>query len=441
MSLLQPNLGMDGGHRPVRSPLLRLIVGMQLVTIALYYLGPVNYFGRSADVGIWVLYYIFMLAIGATLARHVYFTSTSNTRERQKRFLKYSVIVGLIFIFPTFFARVGDLSFTESLGDQYVRSLEYRESNQSAFEYVRMFFSVYLFGFFPVFIYYYGELRTKWKVLGLSVIVLNIFLAVFTGVNKYIFDYILITTAITLLKGFAVARPSYKLIAAYTIVLVACTSAALYFFAVGQSTRAGSPAISGVDNRLNATYEYNVHDGLFLMGYSALTSYLTQGYRVFDLSIEEKFVWTYGVGNSTFLSRRVDKLFGSKISEASYPARVEYRGVDRFINWSTFYLWWASDLTYIGVGPLLLLAGFLFRALENTILRFRDVGALVLYAYMAIGLFYLSANNQLFQSGESAIGFVYLLVVFLKSRKMRLAFVKRFSRDYGSDQGLPPVTG
>jgi hypothetical protein len=264
--------------------------------------------------------------------------------------------------------------------------------------------------------------------MGVAVIILNILLAAFTGVNKYLFDYILMAVAIFLLRNFSVRRPSYKRIAAYSFGIVICLSAALYFFAAGQSTRSGSAAISGVDNRLNAVSAYNIHDGLFLMGYSALTSYLTQGYRVFDLSLDEKFVWTYGVGNSTFLSRRADKLFSSSISESSYPARLEYRGIDRFINWSTFYLWWASDVTYFGVGILMLLAGFLFRALENTLSRGRDIHALVLYAYTTIGLFYLSANNQLFQSGESAIGFLYLLIVFIKSRKLKIVVGKRLAR-------------
>jgi len=379
------------------------------------------------EVGGWVIYYIFMLILGVKLGNTAYFSAIqTNSRQEEKtqRFVKSSILVALLFVFPTFFSRVGDINFSGNLGEQYAVSAAYREANQGWFEYIRIFFSVYLFGFYPVFIYYYSILRRRWKILGVIAIALNIALAVFTGVNKYIFDILMVSLTIFTLKNFLLCPPNFRNIAKYAIAFVLLSGAALYFFAEGQSTRSGSAAIAGVNNRLDSTSEYTIDDGLLLMGYSAMTSYLTQGYRVFDFALEEQFKWTYGVGNSVFFSRQVDKLSGSSVSDESYPARVEWHGTDRHINWSTFYLWWASDVTFIGVGILMAIAGFLYRALENTLAKNVDIYVLVLYSYMTIGFFYLSANNQIFQSGESAVGFLCCLILVVKKRTLRFNVTK-----------------
>ncbi|MFZ6724238.1 hypothetical protein ACO0K2_01955 [Undibacterium sp. MH2W] len=310
------------------------------------------------------------------------------------------------------------MNFGENIGEQYSLSLEYRNNNQSLFEYIRMFFAVYLFGFFSVFLYFYKEFSSKDKILGFAVILLNIALGFATGTNKYLFDYVVISVAIFLLKEFSFVKIGYKKIVLYSCLVATLLCGSLYFFAVGQSTRYGSAAVSGVDHRLGAYADYNLDDGLFLMGYSALTSYLTQGYRLFDMSLSEDFKWTYGVGNSTFFSRQIDRILDTKISDNSFPARLESKGLDRFINWSTFYLWWASDLTYFGVGFLLAFLGFVFRVSENSILKFKDLDALILYSYLTMCFFYLSANNQLMQSGETAIGFLFVLITVIRSKEL-----------------------
>ena len=199
-------------------------------------------------------------------------------------------------------------------------------------------------------------------------------------------------------------------------------ASAAYYFQAGQITRHGSFAKSGVSTELAAYSKYSANDGVLLSFYSSIAGYLTQGYRAFDLSLGESFDFTWGVGNSTFLSRQVDRIFDADISDRTYPAKIEAVGWNRYNYWSSFYVWWASDLTFVGVIFAMILIGFFIGSLENTVSRSADVSAIILYSYLILLVFYLSANNQIFQSGESFFGFwLLMLPLLIKRRRARCA--------------------
>lgn len=192
------------------------------------------------------------------------------------------------------------------------------------------------------------------------------------------------------------------------------------FFVDGQKTREGSSAVSGVNFETGSYSEYNIDDGDGLLFYAAMTSYLTQGYRAFDLSLDEEFDFTWGVGNSTFFSRQIDRVFDLNISDKTYPAKLEENGWDRYNYWSTFYVWWASDLGFFGIGFLMFFLGVMFRCVENTKdMMVDDTASKILYYYFVIMFFYLSANNQIFQSGEGSIGFLSLIIPFFFFRRFK----------------------
>src|SRR5690606_37476022 len=154
-------------------------------------------------------------------------------------------------------------------------------------------------------------------------------------------------------------------------------------------TSEGSSALSGINYRKGTYSEYNADDGFINILYSQLTEYLTQGYRVFDLALILEFKWTYGFGNSYFLSRQFDRVFSLGVSDSTYPAQASIYGVDKYIDWSTFYVWWASDLTFFGVGILMFFIGVYFKIIRNTYLSDEnDLAANILFYYFIILLFY-----------------------------------------------------
>lgn len=399
--------------------LLNNILLFQLITIALYYYGPIQYVSPSITYGVLFLclYYLAMLKLGSFFGKKCYFSGGSGPKNAFK-FIKYSVVITLIFLPATILSRGGDLASFSQLGEAYSSSAARREENGSAFEYIRMIFGYVLFGFFPLAIVYWRILSRQIKIMAIVGIFLNIFLAFSTGVNKYIFDYVIVFMVWKYLQSDGIKLRSRRFWRTLVIGVVAILSVG-YFFTQSQLTRDGSSAISGFNPSINAYSEFNADDGELLVFYSALSSYLTQGYRAIDLSLNEPAVFTWGVGNSSFFSRQFDRIFGTQVLDQSYPARIEKYGWDRYNQWSSFYLWWASDLSHIGVGLLMVVFGFLYSSIANTAAKTKDCASIIILTYLIIGLFYLSANNQLMQSGETAIGFLSILLPYLIKRKLR----------------------
>src|SRR5690606_17886125 len=89
--------------------------------------------------------------------------------------------------------------------------------------------------------------------------------------------------------------------------------------------------------------------------------------------------------------------------------------------WSTFYLWWASDIHFLGVIALMFFLGYSFRLVENTLMhQEEDVCACICYAYYVLMLFYLSANNQIFQAGEGFVGFFLVFIPLFFGRRIQV---------------------
>ena len=64
--------------------------------------------------------------------------------------------------------------------------------------------------------------------------------------------------------------------------------------------------------------------------------------------------------------------------------------------------------------------GVMFRCVENTKdMMVDDTASKILYYYFVIMFFYLSANNQIFQSGEGSIGFLSLIIPFFFFRRFK----------------------
>lgn len=152
----------------------------------------------------------------------------------------------------------------------------------------------------------------------------------------------------------------------------------------------------------------------------SLLDYITQGYRVLDLAQNLDFKMDLWFCNSYFLSRQAERLFGIDVSSKTYPVQAGIYGIDQYIDWSTFYVWWASDLTFLGVGFLMFFIGMYFKIILNTyVTNDKDISANILFYYFVILLFYLSANNQVFQSAENLIGFLYLFIPFILRKYKR----------------------
>ena len=152
------------------------------------------------------------------------------------------------------------------------------------------------------------------------------------------------------------------------------------------------------------------------------TSYLTQGYKGLSLAMDSPWRPTYGLGFSTFIRHNLTRVLGldeASIEARTYEGQVDAKGWTAGQQWSSFFVHPASDLSFYGVIPLMLLIGFGFGAAwRDTCVR-KDPFACVVFFYLGIELLYLSANNQLYQGGELAVGFTVALIAWLLFRTGR----------------------
>lgn len=395
------------------SPLYLVIIVFQFATLMLYEFGPIHYF-QEYDRTLtytYIILYLFSFSAGYFMLSRVFLCQKE---DKYKRFLKYCLIINFVIVPVTFLVRVGHFNFDVSVGELYSLARENKDDS-AFFEYIRMILSPFLFGLLPCVAWYWELLPKHTKILSVSLIVVNLFVSIFSGINQGIFLLILIISFFILLKR-KKSLFKFKNIRSMMLILVAL-SAGLNFFVESQMTRSGSSAITGFSSKQGFYSDYNIDDGKLGVLYSALSSYLTQGYRAFELSLQTDYEFTYGVGNSTFMSRQVDRALGTNISDKTLPAKIERFGWDRYNYWSSFYLWWASDLHYIGVIVLMFAIGAVLRIVENTLVLQPNYGVVITYAYLIILLFYLSANNQLFQSGESMFGFLFFIIFCLLMKK------------------------
>ncbi|WP_439937492.1 hypothetical protein ACS3YM_16360 [Nocardia sp. N13] len=153
-----------------------------------------------------------------------------------------------------------------------------------------------------------------------------------------------------------------------------------------------------------------------------LTSYMTQGYKGLSLAMDAPWRPTYGLGFSVFIRHNLDKFvpFDEDAIEArTYEGQLDEQGWTAGVQWSTFFIHPASDLSFYGVVPLMAIIGYVFGlAWRDTVAR-RDPLACVVFFYLGIQVLYLSANNQLYQGGELAIGFTAVLLAWLVLRNRR----------------------
>ncbi len=397
------------------SPLYLTINFFQVITLLLYEFGPIHYY-YEGNVGLmytYVILYLISFNVGYLSFSKIYL---HKKEDLYKRYINRAILIGLVIAPLTFLFRVGTINLDVNIGELYSLARE-NKVESSFFEYIRIILSPFLFGLLPCVVWYWDELSKINKKLGVIVILINLLVSIFSGINQGIFLVILLSSFLILLKK---RKQIFKAKTMTSMIVIAISVVAgLNFFVESQMTRSGSAAITGVSSNQGYYSDYNINDGKLAVLYSSMSAYLTQGYRALELSFNSDYEFTYGVGNSSFLSRQVDRVFDTNISDNALPAKIEEFGWDRYKYWSSFYLWWASDLHYVGVIILMFFIGSTLRVVENTLKIAPNYIAVVTYSYLIIMLFYLSANNQIFQSGESMVGFmIFLISCFFMQKKI-----------------------
>lgn len=159
-----------------------------------------------------------------------------------------------------------------------------------------------------------------------------------------------------------------------------------------------------------------------LLVYTSL--YLTQGYYGLSLALNEPYIPLMGIGNSYFLISNFEELLGLDIWSYTYQARLAVDGWHPLMNWHSIYVWFANDISFVGVLILMFFIGkyfahVIFRSLVN-----EDPIASVLFCLLVISFFYFSSNNQVLSSPSLFMSFIGLNILWY----YKINFNKKLSK-------------
>jgi hypothetical protein len=157
--------------------------------------------------------------------------------------------------------------------------------------------------------------------------------------------------------------------------------------------------------------------------FNLLSGYFCQGYKGLSLAMDQEFTSSYGLGFSDFFRRNFLRVIGrpdleKEIFARTYAGKINSLGWTHLGLWSSFFTHPASDISFLGTILLVFLIGFLFGLSWKDSLLTENPFAVTSFIGFCTMVFYFSANNQMFQSGEQFIGFSVILFVWLLSRML-----------------------
>lgn len=148
----------------------------------------------------------------------------------------------------------------------------------------------------------------------------------------------------------------------------------------------------------------------------SLSSYLTQGFYGMSLTLRVPWIPMYGIGFSSGLQNLINN-FIPDIAINSYQIRIEQFGWDSYIQWHSMYSWFANDISYFGVIPLMGIYGFLFKKALHDSIELNNPYAKLMTYFMVLIAFFLPCNNQIAQSTYTLFAFIYVLIKWQLTKK------------------------
>lgn len=146
-----------------------------------------------------------------------------------------------------------------------------------------------------------------------------------------------------------------------------------------------------------------------------LTNYVARPYSALSLAMTLPFEPTFGVGYSWFFLDNAP--FSEFLWSRTFPVRIEeLYGYSHTINWHTAYTWFANDISFFLVPFLFYFLFRIFGQAWKEYLLTGNIAAFLLFMIYVKMMFFLSANNQVFQGSSTTIAFWFL---FLTRRHFR----------------------
>lgn len=429
-------------------PLIVMEIYLSIVLI-LYVSGPLEWPTHNAG-----LFYFLILVYQVVFAMGYLISVNKKVKPIKKfykeslyRFLKVMILINFIYLIVNFIHTVGLNSFSISSimnsviegisnpSQQYRMKFSTEKIGGAYFTYFSVLLAPILWPVIPLALYHFKRLSWVLK----SIVLMSIFLEfgrwIATGTSKGIIDLIVIFLVVFAVKyvkkrsgnnnNIILDFKSYK----FQIIIGAFLVIGILLFSNNVGDRVNQNWLNF--SKSNGDVIINIESPIMRITPDSLkptiiymTSYLTQGYYAFSMSLNLVYQPMYGLGNSMFLMENVKEIFGVDLYKNTYQSKLIIYGWDPFVNWHSFYVWVANDVHFIGVGIIMFLMGGLFGSTYKHVVLNDDPMALVLLCLTTIMIIYIPANNQVLSYPTTFMTFWCILLYWNFRKRYKLVLSK-----------------
>jgi hypothetical protein len=401
-----------------------------LSTVFLFYLGPIEW---SINKPLQLLFFLFFSYGGLYLGYFLYIKRIKipdenyskrnhislKIRELNIIFLALSIFVILSHFIYLYYAYDKIILINiDSLGSSYADKEIVRTTFFTRIiEYTWMINVIYI----PVGIFYYKKLHKLLKLLFVFSIFIIFSYWLTLGTLKGIAD-ILIMLFLPVIYKLYIERKSKsnfkqnKLPFKYKLLIILVTLLFVYLFGVIMQSRAIHYGRDTYTSISSTTSNFIINEKLLPFPFftNRLISYFTHAYTGLSYALDIKFDWTYGIGHSRTLTDIFARHFNFDVSNIILPERLDIMyGWDNGRVWPTALTWIGSDIPFILIPLLLFFVGYIFANYVFKLFYKKRLSYLLLSSLLVMFIFYLPANNQLFQSSRmtfSTFGIIFYCI-------------------------------
>lgn len=256
-----------------------------------------------------------------------------------------------------------------------------------------------------------------------------------TGTNVGFFDFFLTVLVVSLVKT-RIGNQNKVLVEKKKspLLLIVVVGTILFFvFDTIMGSRIGDQYLKGGSLGLYK-YTFNtdsliwkiVPESLKAM-ISYLTRYLANAYNAIAYAIDLPFQSTFGLGHSWFVLDNLSTGLSKGLWARTYNMQIEeLYGFGHYANWHTAYIWFANDVSFVGVPILFFFLYYYFGRAWKRFLQEKDLFCFLRFMIFVKMSYFISANNQIFQNSDTLFAFWGLVIITLAGG--RLSMERRIDR-------------
>jgi hypothetical protein len=397
------------------------------VTLALYYLGPVDFPG-AADPMVAVLVIICMLAFNLG-ARSVgvgaevrYIACVPDRIVRNKQLALWLLLLFCLISVLEVRAYTGKWLFDPSTwmpSDQSVyRLYQQRIQDRAPLSVIEIARTVFRAILFPLALTIFCAYFKRSKLMVFLFIFPLVGLSVARGTSKEVFDLAAIFLVAFLFYG---ARAKL-ILAAFTL-----TPVVMLLFIDRVIARYGGE----IPQCLSDDYCFNFDSALaqisvtLEVGYVLFTAYVAQGYEGLSTALQLDHQFTFGIGHLPPVQRILEQIFNFDLS--TYNERLVDAGWDTSWRWTSVYPVLANDFHWLFLPFYFAMMGRVFSMAREAWRARKEPTALAIIILVTIFIAYSSANMQLAVSLDwtvATIMLIYVPFVTARVRRPRRAYAQ-----------------